>query len=102
VTLADIIPSLRSSLPHPLEPWLWPASTHHIPGGDLSIGGASLVGIAARYGTSAYVLDLTEFRERCAGYRHAFHGGEVAYAGKALLTRAIARTVDEQGLSLDV
>lgn len=102
MTLADLIPSLRSSIPHPLEPWLWPASTRHVPGGDLSVGGVSLVGVAARYGTPAYVLDVAEFQSRCATYRHAFGDGEVAYAGKALLTKAVARIVDEQGLSLDV
>ena len=102
MTLAELIPSLRRSLPHPLEPWLWPSSTHHIPGGDLSVGGASLVGVAAQYGTPAYVLDLAEFRARCATYRQAFHGADVAYAGKALLTRAVARIVDDEGLSLDV
>jgi len=102
MTLAELIPSLRSSLPHPLEPWLWPSSTRHIPGGDLALGGVSLVGVTRDYGTPAYVLDLAEFRARCATYRHAFHDGEVAYAGKALLTRAIARIVDDEGLSLDV
>jgi diaminopimelate decarboxylase len=102
VTLAELIPSLRSSLPHELEPWLWPSSTRHVPGGDLSVGGTSLVGVAAQHGTPAYVLDTAEFRARCAAYRSAFHDAEVAYAGKALLTRAIARMVDEEGLSLDV
>src|SRR5215467_508363 len=102
MTLAELIPSLRSSLPHPLEPWLWPSSTHYIPGGDLSVGGASLVGVAAQYGTPSYVLDLAEFRARCVTYRQAFHGADVAYAGKALLTRAVARIVDDEGLGLDV
>ncbi len=102
MTLAELIPSLRSSLPHELEPWLWPSSVHHIPGGDLAVGGTSLVGVAAQHGTPAYVLDTAEFRARCADYRQAFHDADVAYAGKALLTRAIARMVDEEGLSLDV
>jgi len=102
MTLRELIPTLRSSLPHPLEPWLWPASTHHLPGGDLSVGGASLVGVAAEHGTPSYVLDLAEFHARCATYRAAFHGADVAYAGKALLTRAVARIVDDEGLFLDV
>lgn len=102
MTLADLIPSLRGSLPHQLEPWLWPESTHHLPGGDLSVGGVSLTGLASRYGTPAYVLDTGEFRLRCRAYRDAFIGGEVAYAGKALLTRAVARMVRDEGLSLDV
>jgi diaminopimelate decarboxylase len=102
VTLAELIPTLRSSLPHPLEPWLWPASTKKTPGGDLSVGGVSLVGLASRYGTATYVLDTAEFRQRCATYRRAFHDGEVAYAGKALLTRAVADIIEQEGLSLDV
>jgi diaminopimelate decarboxylase len=102
VTLAELIPTLRSSLPHPLEPWLWPASTKHLPGGDLSVGGVSLLGLATTYGTPAYVLDTGEFGDRCDTYRAAFHDGEVAYAGKALLTRAVVAMVDAHGLSLDV
>lgn len=102
MTLAELIPTLRSSLPHPLEPWLWPTSTHHLPGGDLAIGGVSLVGLASRYGTATYVLDTAELRERCATYRRAFDGSEVVYAGKALLTRSVVRIIDQEGLSLDV
>ncbi len=102
MTLADLIPSLRGSLPHPLEPWLWPTSTCHLAGGDLSVGGVSLTALAAQHGTASYVLDTGEFRARCATYRSAFRDGDVAYAGKALLTRAVARMVDEQGLGLDI
>jgi diaminopimelate decarboxylase len=102
VTLADLIPSLRSSLPHPLEPWLWPASTQHLPGGDLSVGGSSLSGVADRCGTPTQVLDLDEVRGRCTDYRHAFYDAEVAYAGRALLTVEIVRIVAEAGLSLTV
>ncbi|MHA3704026.1 diaminopimelate decarboxylase [Jatrophihabitans sp. YIM 134969] len=102
MTLADIIPSLRSSLPHPLEPWLWPSSTRHVPGGDLSVGGVRLAAVAREYGTPVNVLDTGEFRVRCDDYRHAYRDGEVAYAGKALLTRAVVRIVEAAGLALDV
>lgn len=102
MTLADIIPSLRDSLPHPLEPWLWPTSTRHLPAGDMAIGGVSLRALTAAHGTGTYVLDVGEFRSRCAQYRRAFHDGEVAYAGKALLTRAVVRMVEEEGLALDI
>jgi diaminopimelate decarboxylase len=102
MTLADILPTLRSSLPHPIEPWLWPSTTHHIPGGDLAVSGVSLVEAATRYGTPCLLLDTAEFRQRCAMYRRAFHDAEVAYAAKALLTRAVARIVGEEGLWLDV
>jgi diaminopimelate decarboxylase len=41
-------------------------------------------------------------RYRCHGYAAAFPDGEVAYAGKAFLCRAMAHWVEEEGLSLDV
>ncbi|MCW2522009.1 MAG: diaminopimelate decarboxylase, partial [Frankiales bacterium] len=102
MTLAQQLPSLRRSLPHPLEPWLWPASTHHRPSGDLSIGGVSLLSLAARHGTPAQILDSGEFRQRALEYRRAYGDGNVSYAGKALLTLEVCRWVDETGLGLDV
>ena len=48
MTLADIIPSLRGSLPRTLDKDLWPATVRHLPGGDVSVAGVSLVEIAAR------------------------------------------------------
>jgi diaminopimelate decarboxylase len=66
------------------------------------VGGASLVGVAAEFGTPTYVLSLSDFRTRCSSYRTAFPDGDVAYAGKALLTRAIIRLIEEEGLHLDV
>ncbi len=86
----------------PLEAALWPASTRRLPAADLAISGVSLTGIAAEYGTPSYVLDIAEFRARCDTYRRAFGDAEVAYAGKALLTRAVVHLVDDHGLALDV
>src|SRR5664279_2226027 len=86
---------------NPLEPWLWPASTRCLPAGDLSISGVSLVDLAAEHGTPAYVLDVAEFRARCENYRGVFPDAEVAYAGKALLTRAVVRLIAEQAMALD-
>ncbi len=101
MTLRELIPSLRSSLPDKLAPIIWPRTTRRV-GGDIQIGGVSLASIAGRFGTPAYVLDEVDLRERCQEYRRAFAGEEVAYAGKALLTRAVARMIGEEGLSLDV
>lgn len=67
-----------------------------------SIGGVRLSELAARFGTPLYVLDTEEVRRRCRTYRAALPDAEVAYAGKALLTKAVARLVAEEGLSLDV
>jgi diaminopimelate decarboxylase len=102
VTLADLIPSLRSSLPHPLEPWLWPASTQHLPGGELSVGAVRLTEVASRQGTPAQVFDTGEFRGRCTDYQAAFYDSEVAYTAKARLTVELVRIVDGTGLSLTV
>jgi diaminopimelate decarboxylase len=49
-----------------------------------------------------YVLDEADLRQRCREYRTAFPEAEVAYAAKALLCRAVAGWVQEEGLALDV
>jgi diaminopimelate decarboxylase len=74
---------------------LWPSTMN-----EGSIGGVALAEIAARFGTPAYVVDEDQIRRRCRAY--AATGFEVAYAAKAFLCRAMARWVDEEGLSLDV
>ncbi|MDQ1484654.1 MAG: diaminopimelate decarboxylase [Actinomycetota bacterium] len=102
MTLAQLIPSLRTSLPHPIESWLWPTSTHHLPAGDLSIGGVSLMALVNEHGTACQVFDIGEFRDRAAQYRRAYGDGDVSYAGKALLTRAVCQWVEQAGLRLDV
>ncbi|MGW7369760.1 diaminopimelate decarboxylase [Streptomyces sp. NPDC054841] len=81
---------------------IWPASTTLLPHGGLAVGGVSLTEAADRFGTPAYVLDEAEVRERCRTYRHAFPDGEVLYAAKAFLSRAMVRWVEEEGLGLDV
>ncbi len=54
------------------------------------------------HGSPAYVLDEADFRARARSFRDAFAGYDVFYAGKAFLCTAVARWVDEEGLSLDV
>jgi len=70
----------------------------------LEIGGVDTVDLAREYGTPLYVLDEACFRDNCRRYREAFAagGGEVVYAGKTLLVKAVCRLVEEEGLSLDV
>src|SRR6185437_16570841 len=70
--------------------------------GGISVGGVTLAAIATRHGTPAYVLDEDDVRQRCREYRQALPDAEIAYVGKAFLCRAMARWVDEEGLSLDV
>ncbi|MEO3849734.1 diaminopimelate decarboxylase [Streptomyces sp. B8F3] len=81
---------------------VWPASAREAPGGDVTLGGVSLAEVADRFGTPVYVLDEQEVRARCRRYADAFAGGEVLYAAKAFLCRAMARWVQEEGLGLDV
>ncbi|MFJ9942016.1 diaminopimelate decarboxylase [Streptomyces erythrochromogenes] len=81
---------------------IWPASTTRLPHGGLAVGGVSLVELAERFDTPAYVLDEGEVRGRCRTYRDAFPEADVIYAAKAFLSRAMVRWVDEEGLGLDV
>jgi diaminopimelate decarboxylase len=85
-----------------LHPGIWPLTARAAADGGISVGGVTLTEIAARYGTPAYVLDEDDVRQRCRTYRQVFPDAEIAYAGKAFLCRAMARWVDEEGLSLDV
>ena len=69
-------------------------------------GGTDCVGLAARFGTPLYVLDESIIRARCAEVRRDFldrwPNASASYAGKAFLTRTMARIVEEEGLGLDV
>ncbi len=73
--------------------------------GHLEIGGCDAVDLAVQFGTPLYVLDEQHVRERCRSYLSAFRARlpqvEIAYAGKALLTKALCRIVQQEGLSLD-
>ncbi|NYE58664.1 diaminopimelate decarboxylase [Carboxydothermus ferrireducens] len=74
--------------------------------GHLEIGGVDTVDLAREFGTPLYILDEEEFRKNCREYYQNFtqkHPGSMAiYAGKTLLTTAICRLVEEEGLGLDV
>ena len=74
--------------------------------GHLVIGGCDTIELARRYGTPLYVLDEAALRQRASEYHQAFTqylpGSEIIYAGKALLTTAICRIMDEEALALDV
>ncbi len=74
--------------------------------GHLEIGGCDVVELAAEFGTPLYVLDEALIRKQCrayvSGFRAAYPEFRVIYAAKALITTAICRIVEEEGLSLDV
>lgn len=102
MTLLDILPSLGHAAPPRFDPALWPVTAHPDEEGRLSVGGVPLADIADEFGTPAYVLDETDFRRRARRYRKALRGIQVVYAGKSLLTTAMARWVREEGLGIDV
>ncbi|HEY0453659.1 diaminopimelate decarboxylase, partial [Actinophytocola sp.] len=102
MTLIDLLPSLRGFERAGLVAGVWPASARLDDSGDLVVGGVSMTRVAAVFGTPAYVLDEAEVRRQCRAYRAALPEVEISYAGKALLTRAVARWMREEGLGLDV
>lgn len=88
--------------PPGLDVAVWPRTARVEPDGEISVGGLRLSSLAATYGTPAYIIDEADVRSRCRSYVAAFGDGEVAYAGKAFLCRAMARWIAQEGLSLDV
>lgn len=70
--------------------------------GVLRIGGCSLAELAQQYGTPLFVYDVAHIRRRCADAVAAFGAGNVVYATKAFLCKAMARLVYDEGLALDV
>ena len=100
MTLTEILPTLRSSMPAHLEPAVWPRTARWGEGGDLRVGGAGLAALAEEHGTPLFVVDEADVRERCRAYAAAFGGDAVAYTAKALLSIDIARWVAAEGLGL--
>jgi diaminopimelate decarboxylase len=87
--------------PNALVEPLWSASARKVDG-ELHVGGLPVADVVANVNTPAYLLDEDDFRDRARAFRDAFAGWEVFYAGKAFLCTAVARWVQEEGLSLDV
>jgi diaminopimelate decarboxylase len=85
-----------------LVPVLWSSSARKDDAGALHVGGVSIPDLVADVNTPAYVLDEEDFRQRARAFRDGFAGYDVYYAGKAFLSTAVARWVDEEGLRLDV
>ena len=72
----------------------------------LDIGGCDAVELAAEFGTPLLVFDDATLRGMCRQFTDAFGSrypdSRVLYASKAFVNAAIARTVAEEGLGLDV
>lgn len=74
--------------------------------GNLEIGGVDTISLANEYSTPLYVMDQTLIEETIDKMKTAFRSErfdtQIAYAGKAFLTMAMVKIVDEKGLDLDV
>lgn len=72
----------------------------------LAIGRIRATKLAEKFGTPLYVIDEELLRSNCRNYIDYFkcekRGNRVAYAGKAFLTLAMCKLIEEEGLYLDV
>ena len=102
----DQIHEVAPSAPPPdvnrLDPALWAAGVARGADGVVGIHGMDVRDLAATFGTPAFLLDETDFRDRCRQFLTAFTGADVYYAAKAFLTTSVARWVEAEGLGLDV
>ncbi len=76
------------------------------PQGHLAVAGCDTVELAREFGTPLYVLDEEIVRSQCRKYIAAFNKRlpkvEIAYASKALMTKAICRIMEQEGMAIDV
>lgn len=87
----------------------WPSSAERTSSGEISVGGIGVTDLAAQVGTPVYLLDEGDMRARARRIREAFvdaasrvgSHAEVYYAGKAFLSRAVARWMVAEGLRID-
>jgi diaminopimelate decarboxylase len=102
MTLFELLPSLRHGLNPHLDRAIWPLSSYVDELGRLCVGGVAATEIAAEFGTPTYVVDEEDFRTRIRCYRAALPGVELIYAGKALLSAAVAGWAAAEGAGVDV
>ncbi|MBW5486290.1 diaminopimelate decarboxylase [Streptomyces bambusae] len=86
-----------------LDEKVWARTVARGEDGVVRVGGIEVTRLAEEFGTPAYFMDEDDFRERCRAWAHAFGpDADVFYAGKAFLSKAVVRWLQEEGLNLDV
>ena len=74
--------------------------------GCLTIGGIDVYTLKERFGTPLYIMDEMHIRKQCQWFQRYFKktgvDTEVIYASKAFMTIAMAKLIQQEGLSLDV
>ena len=72
----------------------------------LEIGGIDTLSLAKQYGTPLYVMDKTYVKNVCKSYVSAldksYGYGIISYASKAFCCKDIFRTINAEGLGIDV
>ncbi|MBT2376165.1 diaminopimelate decarboxylase [Streptomyces sp. CB00316] len=104
---ADVLTEGHYSAPaadlNVLDEKVWARTVTRDADGALTVGGIGVARLAEEFGTPAYFLDESDFRARCRAWSDAFGpDADVFYAGKAFLSRAVVRWLQEEGLNLDV
>jgi diaminopimelate decarboxylase len=102
MTLFEILPSPRRAASPHIDRAIWPLTANVDELGRLCVGGTALTEVADEFGTPTYVIDEADFRHRIRRYRAAVPEVRLVYAGKALLTTAVAKWVAEEGARLGV
>ncbi|ORW96134.1 diaminopimelate decarboxylase [Mycobacterium sp. IEC1808] len=102
MTLSELLSSQRREVRPRLDRAIWPLSSSVDETGRLCIGGVAATDVAAEFGTPAYVVDEHDFRARIRGYRAALPAAELIYAGRALLSAAVAGWAAEEGAGVEV
>ena len=102
MTLFEVLPSSRAEVHPHLDRAIWPLSAGVDERGRLCVGGVAATELAAKFGTPTYVMDEEDFRARIRCFRAALPGVELVYAGKALLSTAVAGWVATEGAGVDV
>lgn len=86
----------------PIEMRLLPDTATVGDDGVLSVGGCRIDDLAAEFGTPLFVYDEQHLRNRCREAVSSFGAGNVIYATKAFLCKAMAKLAHEESLMLDV
>ncbi len=84
---------------------IMPSTTQVNNENHLEIGGCDCVELADKYGTPLYVIDEQTIRRISKQYKEAFckyKNIKMLYASKALMTKAIAKIMDQEGFGFDV
>ena len=77
-------------------------------GAELSISSIPVAQLAKEFGTPAFIMDESDFRNRCATWNSALstafgsNAGWVYYAAKAFICVEVARWIKDIGIGIDV